>query len=119
MQTILQVRMPERVKVMFVALECLLTSPSHVAHEILFAAFNISGLFGCFADQTDFLRNEPVPERMDIEIKLEHCAELVPVLFETVVIVGIPAARQKERLSIIEGIEATALAVKSQMWYGA
>jgi hypothetical protein len=102
MQTILEFRMPERVKVMFVALQSLWTSPGHVAHQILFASFDISRLFGCFTDEADLLGYEPMSERVDVEIELEHYAQLVPVFFETVVIVGIPSARQKERISIDE-----------------
>src|SRR5947209_12868398 len=102
MQAILEFRMPERVKVMFVALERFWASPGHVAYQILFTTFDISGLFGCFTDEADFLSDEPMPERVDIEIKLEHGTEPVPVLFETVVIVGIPPARQKEWVTFIE-----------------
>ena len=80
MQAILEFGMPERVKVMLIALQSLWTSPGHVAHQILFASFNISRIFGGFTDEADLLGHEPMPERMDVEIKLENCTQFVPVL---------------------------------------
>ena len=112
--------MTNLIKVMFIALEGFWASPGHIARQVLLTTFDIPGttfdipgLLGRFTDEADFLRDELVPECMDIEIKPEHRTQLVPVFFETVVIVGIPPTRQKEWLSIIKRVETAALAVNS------
>src|SRR6266566_8704601 len=111
-QAILEFCMAYLIEVMLVGFERVWTPPGHVAHQVFFAPLNISRLFCRFADETHFLCHEPVAKRVDVQINLEYVAEFVPVFFETVVIVGVPSARQEERISIIKCIKAMVTSVK-------
>ena len=91
-QAILELRMPKRVKVVLVTLQGFWIAPGHVADQVFLATFNIAWLFGSLTSEADFLGDEPMPERMNVEIKLQDCTQSVPVFFEAVVIVGIPSA---------------------------
>ena len=65
--------MVERVKVMFVGSQGFRAAPGHVAHQIIFASFNLSRSLGRLTNQANFLRDEPVAQGMDVQIELEDC----------------------------------------------